>query len=141
MKRLGERSLHQRNSLIDATIVAAFVAGILALGGSWLATQESANQRVQQAEARSVDLQAQQQKAFYEARSDACKVAVDWFMDESPNPILTKEAGQLLVEDMRSGLKACDIPAPSSATTFPEPLKAAGAKGEVSGGGGADNGN
>jgi hypothetical protein len=133
--------LQPRNSLLDATIVAAFVGGIFALGASWFGAQESAHQRVQQAEARSVDLQAQQQKAYYEARSVACKVAVDWFMDERPNPSLTKEAQQLLVEDMRDRLRACDIPAPSSATTLSEHPKGAGANGGDSGGGGADNAN
>ena len=121
--------------------MAAFVGGMFALGASWFGTQESANQRVQQAEARSVDLQAQQHKAYYEAQSVACKVAVDWFMDESPNPSLTKEERQLLVEDMRDRLRACDIPAPSSATTSSEHLKDASADGGFSGGGGADNAN
>lgn len=137
----GEQRVRPPKTLLDATIVAAFVGGVFALGTSWFGAHEMANQRVQQAEARSVDLQAQQMKAYYEARSVACKVAGDWFMDEKPNASLPKEARQLLIEDMRSSLKACDIPSPlpSSHIINRQPIARFSVEGGNFGGGGAGN--
>lgn len=100
--------------------MAAFVTGVFTMGTSWFGAHEAANQRLQQAEARSVDLQAQQFKAYYDARIAACKVAGDWYMDESPNPSLPKAAQQLLIEDMRERLRSCDISPPSRGTTIPQ---------------------
>lgn len=112
VSRRGRRRIARENGKDSAVIVAGIGAVALVLSaamGMW----EPRAARVAQASSHTIDLQAQQYKAYIEARSTTCKSISDWFGDDTPNPLLAKEEVRLLNEDMRLQFKSCLVPPPA----------------------------